>query len=60
MNLPILLAGGGAGTINGGRHLRVAEETPLTNFQLAMLAKLGVPTETLGNSSGVLQHLSGV
>ena len=60
VDLPILLAGGGAGTLEGGRHLRVAEETPLTNLQLSMLDKLGVPTESLGDSTGMVKHLSGV
>ena len=60
VNLPVLVAGGAAGAVEGGRHLRVAEETPLTNLQLAVLDKLGVHTETLGDSSGVVKHLSGV
>ena len=60
VNLPVLLAGGAAGQIKGGRHLRVTEDTPLTNLQLAMLAKLDVPTESLGDSTGVVKHLSGV
>ena len=63
VNLPILVAGGtgvGMDKTRGGRHMRVAEDTPLTNLQLAMLAKLGVPTETLGDSTGVLKHLAGV
>ena len=60
VNLPVLVAGGAAGRIEGGRHLRVAEETPLTNLQLAVLEKLGVPTEKLGDSTGVVKHLSGV
>ena len=60
VNLPVLVAGGAAGNVKGGRHLRVAEETPLTNLQLAVLEKLGVPTEKLGDSTGVVKHLSGV
>ena len=60
VNLPVLVAGGAAGRVKGGRHLRVAEETPLTNLQLAVLDKLGVPTEKLGDSTGVVKHLSGV
>ena len=60
VNLPVLVAGGAAGAVRGGRHLRVAEETPLTNLQLAVLEKLGVPTEKLGDSTGVVKHLSGV
>ena len=60
VNLPVLVAGGAAGAVEGGRHLRVAEETPLTNLQLAVLEKIGVPTEKLGDSTGVVKHLSGV
>ena len=60
VNLPVLVAGGAAGRVEGGRHLRVAEETPLTNLQLAVLEKLGVPTEKLGDSTGVVKHLAGV
>ncbi len=60
VNLPVLVAGGAAGAVRGGRHLRVAEETPLTNLQLAVLGKLGVPIERLGDSTGVVKHLSGV
>ncbi len=57
-NLPVLLAGRGAGTFRTGRHLRYANETPMTNLYLAMLDRMGIPTETLGDSSGNLEHLS--
>ena len=60
VNLPVLVAGGAACGVDGGRHMRVAEETPLTNLQLAVLERLGVPTERLGDSTGVVKHLSGV
>ena len=61
-NLPILLAGGGAGLVKGGRHVKYPDETQrLTNLQLTLLNKLGVPTETFGDSTGEqLQELSGV
>lgn len=51
-NLPILLLGGAAGRIKGGRHIRYAEETPMANLYLTMLDKLGVPLESLGDSTG--------
>jgi hypothetical protein len=54
-NLPILLAGGGAGTLKGGRHVRYPEQTPLTNFELALLDKLGVPLDRLGDSTGEVE-----
>ncbi len=59
-NLPILLAGGGAGT--GGSHLRYPEDTPLANLHLSLLDKMGVPIESLGDSSGrlPLETLSGL
>ena len=57
-NLPVLLAGGGNGTFKGGRHVRYAADTPLTNFQLTVLDLLGVPTERLGDSTGPVDRLS--
>ena len=59
-NLPTLLVGKGAGSLKGGRHLRYAPETPVTNLFLTVLDKLGVPAETLGDSSGRMQQLSSV
>jgi hypothetical protein len=56
--LPTLVVGGGAGTLKGGRHLVYAEHTPLTNLQLTLLNKLGVPSERLGDSSGHFRELS--
>ena len=51
-NLPILLAGGTAGV--GGRHILFPEDTPLINLHLSLLDKLGVPVDTLGDSTGRL------
>ena len=59
-DLPILVAGGGTGQIKGGRHLRYAKDTPLANLELTLIEKLGVPTESLGDSTGKVKHLSGV
>lgn len=53
-NLPIVLVGGGAGRIKGGRHVRYPETTPMTNLLLALLDVVGVSTENLGDSSGKL------
>ena len=52
-NLPILLAGGGAGRIKSGRHIKYPDQTQrLTNLQLTLLNTLGVPTEEFGDSTG--------
>jgi hypothetical protein len=58
--LPTLLVGGGSGTLKGGRHLVYPEHTPLTNLQLTLLDKLGVPAGKLGDSNGEFKELSGV
>jgi hypothetical protein len=59
-DLPILLAGGGAGTIRSGRHVRFPKDTPMTNLYLTMLHKIGVRPETIGDSTGQITHLSEV
>ena len=56
-NLPILLAGGGAGAMAGGRHLRYRDGTPLENLHLTLLAKLGLSAEQFGESTGTLTGL---
>src|SRR5580698_6799905 len=56
--LPTFLVGGGGGTLKGGRHLIYPEHTPLTNLQLTLLNKLGVPAESLGDSNGQFRELS--
>jgi hypothetical protein len=51
-DLPLVLVGGAAGQIKGGRHIRYAPETPMNNLLLTMLDKAGVPVETLGDATG--------
>ncbi len=52
--LPVLLAGGASGRLQGGRHLRYEPGTPMSNLLLAMLDKLGVPADAIGDSTGPL------
>jgi hypothetical protein len=52
--LPVILAGGASGRLQGGRHLRNAPDTTMSNLLLAMLDKLGVPSEKFGDSTGML------
>jgi hypothetical protein len=59
-NLPLLVAGGGAGQLKTGRHLAYAADTPMTNLLVSLLDKVGVRTNSLGDSTGSLEHLSGV
>ena len=51
-NIPLLLAGGGAGQLKGGRHIRYPKETPLANLHLTLLDKLGVRVDQMGDSTG--------
>ncbi len=60
VDLPTVLIGSASGQIKSGRHLRSPKETPMNNLLLSMLDKVGVPTETLGDSTGKLEHLSEV
>lgn len=55
-NLPILVAGG-AGGMQGGRHLRFDKPTPLANLHHALLEKAGVDLEAFGDSTGPLKEL---
>jgi hypothetical protein len=57
-DLPILVMGGGNGTIKTGRHLRYPNDTPLTNLHLAMLDRFGAKANRLGDSTGLLEGLS--
>jgi hypothetical protein len=56
--LPTLLLGGSAMGLKGGRHIVYPEHTPLTNLQLTLLNKLGIPAEKLGDSTGEFKELS--
>jgi hypothetical protein len=52
-DLPVLIAGGGAGQLTGNRHLKL-QETPMSNLLVSLLNKVGVPIERLGDSTGAL------
>jgi hypothetical protein len=57
-NLPVLLAGGGAGQLKTGRHIAYPADTPMTNLLVSLLDKIGVRTDTFGDSTGPLEHLA--
>ncbi|PHS03017.1 MAG: hypothetical protein COA78_19455 [Blastopirellula sp.] len=57
-DLPILLAGRGGGAIRPGRHLRYADQTPLTNLYLMMLEAMGIKQTSFGDSKAKLTNLS--
>jgi hypothetical protein len=59
-DLPVIVAGGAGGSIKGGRHVRYASGTPLTNLQLTLLDRLGVRLDKFGDSTGRVDQLSEV
>jgi hypothetical protein len=56
-DLPVLVAGRAGGTIDTGRHVRVAPETPMCNLFISMLDRMGAPTYFIGDSTGSLPEL---
>ena len=61
-NLPLLLVGGGAGRLQGGRHLKYPDEPSMANLLVTLMDKMDVPVERIGGSTGglPLDTLSGV
>lgn len=57
-DLPVLLAGRGGGTLQAGRHVRVAGETPMSNLYLSLLDRMGAKEQRFGDSTGTLTQLS--
>jgi len=56
-NLPILVAGGAAGRVRGGRHIQYENATPLANLHLTLLDKVGVRLESFADSKGQIEEL---
>ena len=56
-DLPILVAGGGAGRLKGGRHIKYAEPTPMANLHLTLLERVGVHLDAFADSKGKVDEL---
>lgn len=56
-NLPVALVGGGSGTLDTGRHVKVAFDTPFMNLGLSLLEKVGVEVDSIGDSTGRLTDI---
>jgi len=57
VELPILVAGGAAGKVKGGRHIKYADPTPLANVHLTMLDAVGVRLDSFQDSTGKIDTL---
>ncbi|SFI92907.1 DUF1552 domain-containing protein [Planctomicrobium piriforme] len=58
-DLPIILAGGAGGKIQGGRHIVYPAKTPICNLYVDMLNRCGVQRDRFGDSTGRLGELAG-
>jgi len=56
-NLPVLVAGGAATGMKGGRHIKYARPTPLANLHLTLLDKVGVHLDSFADSQGKVDDL---
>ncbi len=56
-DLPVVVAGGRQLGIEGNRHIRYDQPTPLANLHLSLMDKVGVELDTFGDSTGPLDGL---
>jgi hypothetical protein len=57
VDLPIIVAGGAAGKVRGGRHIKYAQPAPLANLHLTLLDSVGVRLESFQDSTGKIDTL---
>jgi hypothetical protein len=62
VNLPLMLVGGGSGTLAGGQHLKYSDKPTIANLLVTLMDKMGVPVDKIGGSTGKLpiETLTGV
>jgi hypothetical protein len=56
-NLPVIVAGGAAGGMKGGRHIRYKDPVPLANLHLTLMQKVGVKIDSFADSNGKINEL---
>ena len=59
-DLPVMIVGQGGGLLRTGRHVVYDSQTPMNNLYLTLMDGMGVPAESLGDSTGKLDYLTGV
>jgi hypothetical protein len=59
-NLPITIVHGKNMGIQGNRHVKAKDDTPLANLQMTLLGKMGVDAEKFGDSEGELDLMTGI
>ena len=56
-NLPILIAGGGGGTLRPGRYLKYRKNYSLSHYHLATMQRMGLMTETFAEADSPMSGL---
>ena len=54
VDLPLMLLGGGAGRLQGGRHIRYTDSPVMSNLLVTLMDKLDMPVDRVGGSNGRL------
>jgi hypothetical protein len=57
VNLPVVVAGGAAGRVKGGRHIKYDQAAPLANLHITMLDAVGVRIDSFQDSTGKIDTL---
>ena len=57
VDLPIVVAGGAAGKVRGGRHIKYDQPSPLANLHLTMLDAVGVRLDSFQDSTGKIDTM---
>jgi hypothetical protein len=53
-NLPLMLVGGGAGRLKGGRHIKYTDKPSQANLLMTIMDKMDYPVQKVGGSNGKL------
>jgi hypothetical protein len=56
-DLPIVVAGGAATGLKGGRHIKYEKGTPLANLHVTLLDRVGVHLDSFTDSTGRVEDL---
>ncbi|RYD28722.1 MAG: DUF1552 domain-containing protein, partial [Verrucomicrobiaceae bacterium] len=56
-DLPVILAGGGGGTLKRGCHLRLSGGQPMCNLYVSMMSRMGLKMDRFGDSTGDLESI---
>ena len=57
-DLPVAVVGGKGAGIRGGRYVRHADGTPISNLYVSLLDRLGVAVDAFGDSTGRIETLT--